>query len=195
MNERPDTKVIHLIRYPLGYAKSLYKRLYKNQDATHFHEANRLNLITRLKKAQSIGLDFPLKKSELEFLSELEIIVWNWAIGNQIIYQQGKINDRQTFIITYEQLLINPVETVKSIYDYCELPWSIEIENAINFTFKSSGSLATDYKSIFSEQEQEITKNIISKFSLKNLWNNEMWSDLDKIKAEDKDDTISYSPY
>lgn len=195
MKKRPDTKIVHLIRYPLGYIKSLYKRLYKNQNADSLHRANRLNLIARLEKAKSIGLDFPLKKTNVEHLNKLEVLVWNWAIANQIIYQQGKINDRQTFIITYEQLLISPVETIKSVYDYCGLPWSIEIENAVCFTFKSSISLATNYISVFSEEEQQITLNIINRTSLKNLWNNEMWSSLEQIKSENKNDNISYSPY
>jgi hypothetical protein len=195
LKERPNVKVIHLIRYPLGYAKSLYKRLYKDSDTTHFHEANRQNLSERIEKAQYLELDIPLKKTEIESLSELEVIIWNWVIGNQIIYRKGNINEGKTFVITYEQLLIDPIETIKGVYEYCQLPWSEEIENALNFTFKSSVSLATDYSSFFPQQEQEITKQIIDKSSLKNLWNNELWIELGKIKAKAKNNTISYSPY
>lgn len=192
---RPNVKTVHIVRYPLGFLQSLDQRLYKKKvDEQHFHVQNRLNLLNRLHNAAKVGLHFPLTDKEIESLSNLEVIIWNWLIFNESLYKLGE-DKKQNLVVTYEQLLTNGKEVVKQVFEHCNLQWTEAQEKSVQKTFVTSAFKALSFQSYWSEEDKKLAESILSHSSIKHLWDDALWERLNLLAENQSKKEVSYSPY
>ncbi|NOY69660.1 MAG: sulfotransferase [Deltaproteobacteria bacterium] len=188
----PEVKVVYLVRHPLGYAKSLYQRLYQKGDKKYYHERNLLILKKRL---PFLTGDYHGRLAdEIKTLSLFETVVWNWLTFNDETYRFFR-DDPRVLTVVYEQLLCNPLETIKSVYNHCGLSWNILYEAEIYHTFSGSAHLAVNFHKFWPADKQETAKGILRDSAVMHLWDKKLWSQLDRISRDQKGGFLKYSPY
>lgn len=192
INHRPQTKIIILIRHPLGFAQSLYCRLYKGQDPNYFYEQNCQKILSRLQYGEENGVELP--SIDINSLTLFESVIWNWLLFYETSYQLYS-SHQSVLTITYEQLLANPLEQAKTIFNHCSLPWNSEIEEKVRKTYQQSAHLAQSYKNYWQQESQKLTDKILSYSSVRNFWDDQLWADLDKLAADQEANQVAYTPY
>lgn len=189
---RPGIKIIHLVRHPLGFAQSMYRRVYEAGDKQYFHRQNLMGLEKKLRYAKEAGLNFPL--TEIKTLDFFETVIWNWLIFNETIYQRYR-GKHQLMTIVYEQLISDPELTLRKVFDHCQLSWSKDIENAIKKTFSRSSQLALSFRAYWPAEVQKSADDILSGSSIMSLWSKLLWDRLDHLTDMQGNDPVTYRPY
>lgn len=195
IKHRPETKIVFLIRHPLGYAQSLYRRFYSRfdeEEVNSFYEKNCDNIRSRLKYARENNLDVP--SPDVSSLNPFESVIWSWLLFNEISYQLYS-NQQSVITVVYEQLLANPVEQIKAVFDHCGLPWNSELAQKIQTTYGQSARLAQSFRDYWDEDAQKVAAEILSHSSIQSFWSDQLWENLDNLAKEQLAAQPSYSPY
>ena len=189
---RPQTKVIFLMRHPLGFAQSLYRRLYQHGNQRYYHQQNCRLLQARLQQSEQLGVHFP--DVDLDGLSLLESVIWNWWVFHEMSYQLFSPHPA-VLTVVYEQILANPTVQLKSVFEHCALPWDRRTEQAVQQTYSRSAHLAQSFRTYWSQQDQQTAYDILCNASVRSFWPDESWDQLCDLAADQQATQVAYSPY
>ncbi|MGF1491793.1 MAG: sulfotransferase [Microcoleaceae cyanobacterium] len=192
LENRPQTKVVFLIRHPLGFAQSLYRRLYNHRDQGRHHRQNCQLLRSRLQYRMNLGLDVP--EVDVDSIDLFESVLWNWFVFNQTSYELHTAYPNVQTVV-YEQLLVDPVAQFKAVYAHCGLRWDSCVEQSIQQTYGHSAHLAQSFQNYWSAEYKQAAEQILARSSLRAFWTGKLWSTLDQLTTEQKATEVAYSPY
>ena len=197
LENRPGTKVIFLVRHPLGFSQSLHKRYYQQRtvDLVH-HEQNCERLRLRIWQAQQLGIKLPSEVTAVDVnsLGRFEVVLWSWFVFHEIGYHLYS-GQPDVEIVTYEKILAEPIPQLKKIYAHCNLPWDEHVEQAVSSTFGFSARLAQSFLQYWSEDEQQIANDVLRHSSMRSAWTDELWKALDELALAQEGVEVSYQPY
>ena len=194
LENKNDIQVVFLLRHPLGYAQSLYRRLYNYSSPDQlifYQQKNILNIKNQLDYAnlKNINVSVP---EDIESLDLFESVIWNWILFHEVNYKL--LSCQESFLtITYEDILANPITEIKSVFEHCSLPWNDYIETQVNYTFSQSAHLARSFETYWPEKTKKIVSELLSDSCLRELWNDDLWERLDTLVTTQKGE-ITYTP-
>lgn len=139
-NLKLKNKPIFLLRHPLAVAKSSIEVIYKSK--------KEISIETQWKPEGEI-LELYNRNADLftHNKSSLERAVARWCINNYHALQM--LNEDKYILVYYEEMLVNPYETIEQIFDTWNIPIPEEIFKEIE---KPSSS---DFKKDFRKNKQE----------------------------------------
>jgi len=111
--ENFDIRIIYLVRHPIPTSLSIIRRNWGNFVEYLLHNPYIINKYLNEKK---LNYSFQI----LENGTNLEKFVLEWCLHN--LYPLSVYNDRNWLTITYEELLLRPIEMVDLICNYLDLP-------------------------------------------------------------------------
>jgi hypothetical protein len=164
-NQRPEVRIIHIIRHPGGYLASWKARYLKLNDREAVGAVNRQRLEAVLQADPSwhdIWGDCTSMTAE-------ESELWYWRYAAETIHAAGRGKENYRLVV-YEELASRPLETMNSIYEFCGLPWSSEQESMIGHTTRDSQEIATAWHQKLSPEDHQIVSRILTGTNLQSLW-------------------------
>ncbi len=191
----PQTPIIHLIRYPGGFYKSLTSRFfskYDEQGKKVFETINKIMLSKRLNLAKEKNITFP--EVDIDSMNLLECTFWNWLVMNELIYSHYAKKSLIKLVV-FENLICDPINEFKSIYDYCGLPWSPIIEEQIGYVFSQSAKTALSFRQALSTSDQDFIHKTLQYSSLPELWSEQLWQNIESLADKQKSASITYDPF
>ena len=199
LDNRPGTKAIFLVRHPLGFLQSLYKRFYQDkpiESIDRYHEKNCARLLLRISQARQLGVELPseLLSAEISSLDRFEVLLWSWLVFSEIGYHLYSKRP-EVLTVTYEKMLAEPIPQLKEIYAHCNLPWDEYVERSVSYTFSSSARLARSFAKYWSEDQQQLANDILRHSSMREFWTEELWKSLDDLAIAQSGTAVSYQPY
>jgi hypothetical protein len=191
LSSDPDARVIFLVRHPLGYAQSLYNRMFK-QDMVYFTDKYLRTLKQRIAMLRDTGAHIP--DLNLDSLEPFDIILLNWFVSNEFIYSMYGDRD-QVMTVIYEELLANPEETVEEIFNHSDIPWNSDIKESVSYIFSGSAKLAQSFRKKCSSDQINSADNVLNYSSLSHYWDNSLWNRLAILEEAQSQKPVTYSPY
>lgn len=145
---RPNVPVVHIIRHPGGQLNSGIRRFFSTLDPAEIESETRLYQ-GLLKTALQVDPDWQDIIPNIDSMTLAEAVAWFWRYNNEAIYKTGKEYKNYHWLI-YENLAQRPIETAKSVYDFCEIPWTTQAEMNISQNRRTSvwGKLPSDSKTV-----------------------------------------------
>ncbi len=169
--EQRNIKFVHIIRYPLGYLSSLRNQHYLKYNNLNHFQYNKVRFFQLLDTVKKLELDLEIPSPENLSLFELDL--WNWVMYNKILLKLLTHN-RNAIIFTYEELLLNPVDTMSKAYEHCGLDFNSKVEKDIRFTFEDTKYKINSYKSLFSDIHKKQVDEILLKIGMIDFWSQEV---------------------
>lgn len=192
LENRPGIKHLFLVRHPLGFAQSIFRRFYTPENEQHYHRLNLETIRTGLDFAETLGLELP--DVDVDSLDMFESTIWHWYVFNEITYQVCQ-NHPSVLTIVFEALLADPATHIQAAYEHCDLDWTPEIEAAVRETYKSSAHLALSFRESLDEEQQRLTEAMLSQSQIQSLWPDNLWEQLESMSHAQDASKPSYSPY
>ncbi|MEQ9000864.1 MAG: sulfotransferase [Coleofasciculus sp. B1-GNL1-01] len=162
---RPNVLVIHIVRHPGGFLNSMSRRYWADQDITVIKQDNQ----ERLRQIVKYEPEWAERFGEIEAMSEEESELWYWRYASETIHTAGE--GRANYVqLVYEDLVANPIDVAKHVYDKCHLPWTKDIEAEIAKSASSSQVIATAWSKKLEPEKIELTKRILAGSFMSNWW-------------------------
>jgi len=165
LRNRPEARVLHIVRHPGGYLNSLINRWWSTADMGRVERDNR----DRLAQVAASDPVWGDRFGDLGALSAVEAELWYWRYCTETIYQAGEGNPRYQ-LIKYEELTRNPVETSRSIYRSCDLDWDDAVERAIRRSSTDSQAIASMWRDKLSAEQIAMVEWVLHDSLMRNWW-------------------------
>jgi Sulfotransferase domain len=194
LKNNPDTRVVLIIRHPLGFAQSLYKRFYTKKSEAELNSSREKNIQLLKKRFESAKANgFQLPSLDFDSLDLFESVVWGWLFFNEISYQLYK-SEPSVKIVCYEEILANPVKNLQSVFNHVELPWNDQIQAVISEIYSQSAKLGTSFRSFWDPAQCERVEQILQSTQVKELWTADLWQNLEQM-SESQSGQLTYDPF
>jgi len=164
---RPAVIVIHIVRHPGGFLNSWEKRCVAGLglDPVNVKKDND----ERLRKIAQSDPQWAEILEDIDAMSIEESELWYWRYVNETIYLAG--HERPNYIqLIYEDLVANPLQVMKRIYEKCNLPWTTEIEQEISNSASQSQSIATAWPKKLKSKQVELVRRILKSSFMAQWW-------------------------
>jgi len=165
LNHRSDNTVIQIMRHPGGFLNSWRNRYVTQQAVDQIRQANS----DRLKKIAAASPEWDHRMGNIDAMSIDESELWYWCYANEVVYRAGRGQSNYQLII-YEDLVQNPVDTMKQVYGSCGLPWTHCIETKITSSASASASIATAWKHQISLEQRQLVDSILATSAMADQW-------------------------
>lgn len=149
----PSCRAILILRHPCGHIASILRgealgRFQSRDPASEDYGI--LELILATEQAKSRGLDMAAFRA----MSPVERLAWRWVVFNEkAMVDTATLNNCRA--IRYEDLCVNPLAVVRSLFDFAELSWS---EQTYNFIKESTERDSISYHSLFKNPARSVSK-------------------------------------
>ena len=179
LNNRPDSKIIHIVRHPGGVLQSWRKRYLANRDHAKVLQAN----VDRLKAIADLHPKWAKYFGDLSTISVEEAEMWFWRYSTEALNTQG--SNRENYrLILYEQIMTNPLEEISRVYKFCGLSLSDEIIARIDPSVNQSqrkkipwnkkivadSSVANKWRQTISKTNKKIINKVLQGSILEHWW-------------------------
>jgi len=165
----PEIPIVFMMRHPFSVACSRIRLGWEDHLNDLFIQKN-------------LNEDFLYKYNDIIYknMDKFERQILMWCIENYI--PLNSLKSDELYIIFYENLFINPVKEVQSLFDYLNLPISDslfdKIQNPSSMTKKSSPLITGQdpllyWKNILSHEQIFNALKIMDKFRLNKIYGNE----------------------
>ncbi len=142
LEQRPEVPVFHIVRHPGGFLNSWANRWARGRDQDAILRDNRARLRSIVAEDPSWGPRF----GDIETASVERTELCYWLYMNEVIHAAGEGRERYVHIV-YEDLVEDPVATMRRCFDTMGLAWSREIEARIRRTGGGSAQIADAWRS------------------------------------------------
>jgi len=143
----PNGRLVFIIRHPCGVVASQMRGM----------KLGKLTHETPFKTicASSVGRRHDLSVEYLSSLTVEEQLAWIWVAMNEKAFEELR-DAENAMVVTHEALCMEPVDTSRSMFDFCDLPWSGQTEGFL----RQSESLdrKPDYFDVKRNPRQEVEK-------------------------------------
>jgi hypothetical protein len=164
---RPSALVIHIVRHPGGYMNSWKKRCVAGLglDPVNVKKDND----ERLRQVVESDPQWAELFGNIDAMSIEESELWYWRYIHETLYQVG--HERPNYMrLIYEDLVADPLQVMKSIYEKCNLPWTTEIEREISNSASRSKSIATAWHKKLQPEQVELVRRIFKGSFMAQWW-------------------------
>jgi hypothetical protein len=166
LQNRPAAQVLHIVRDPGGFLNSYIKRWLSLQaDLEEVTHVNR-NILSQIAAHEP---DWAERFGNIEGMSLLESELWYWVYCSETIHKAGEGNPRYQLIL-YGNLVRDPVETSRSLYQDCGLEWDDSIEQAIRRSSQRSGEIATAWQHALDAEQIALVERILEQSAMRTWW-------------------------
>ncbi len=144
---------VHIVRHPCGYISSVIR----GESEQKFRDNNPSSddwgifeklLLTDTARSYGLGMKY------LKGLEPVQRLAWRWLIYNEHTYRENLQNPRYRLLL-YEDVCDSPVETMKEVFAFCNLPWDPQTEA---FITRSSRRSRAGYYSIYRDPKEASAK-------------------------------------
>ena len=168
LRNRPTVLVIHIVRHPGGFLNSMSRRYWADQDITVVKQNNR----ERLRQIVKHEPEWAERFGDIDAMSVEESELWYWRYASETIHTTGE--GRPNYVqLVYEDLVANPIEVAKHVYEKCHLPWTKEIEAEIAKSASSSTAIATAWYKKLEPEQIELVQRILDSSLMSQWWDNQ----------------------
>lgn len=181
LHNRPQARVIHIVRHPGGFLNSWTNRWLNTHDAARVHADN----LARLK---TIAVGSPVwgeRFGDIDAMSVEESELWFWRYTNEVIHEAGKGRDNY-LLVNYDELSSQPMDLARRVYLFCGLPWTDAIEQRVRATSKESESIATAWRDKLSDEQIALVMRFLKESPI-----GQWWSEAELQSMNNKDGTAS----
>ena len=178
LNNRPDSKIIHIVRHPGGVLQSWRKRYLANRNHAKVLQAN----VDRLQAIADLHPKWANYFGDLSTISVEEAEMWFWRYSTEALSTQGS-NRKNYRLILYEQIITNLFEEISRIYKFCGLSLSDEIMERIdhsnqpqrkktqwNKKIVADSSVASKWRQTISKTDKKILNKVLQGSMLEHWW-------------------------
>ena len=123
LRHRPNATVIHVVRHPGGFLRAWQQRYLARRDASEMVEAGR----ARLRRIAKIEPEWAERFGNLDVMTVEETELWFWRYTCETIHGSGANNSRY-LLVKDEDLVDDPTDSARRMFDMCELPWNERVE-------------------------------------------------------------------
>ncbi len=142
----PTARAIYLLRHPCGFVASQLRGRRQHKFAQDYAPSEDYSLFKELINsalAQRRGLTIEALKQ----LEPLERLAWRWALFNERVLADAE-QCRNSMVLRYEDLCLEPLETAKRLFDFAGLAWPAQTQA---FVESSISTDVSDYYSVFKD--------------------------------------------
>jgi hypothetical protein len=165
LKNRPEARVLHIVRHPGGFFNSYAKRWLALADAEQVLRDNR----ARLEMVAASDPAWAERFGDIASLSLVEAELWFWRYAAESIHAAGQ-NSSQYQLIVYEDLVRDPLGVARAAYDGCGLPWTATIEQTIQRMAQESEAIATAWRKKLKGEHREMVERILEDSPLREWW-------------------------
>jgi hypothetical protein len=153
---RYHLRIVYLIRHPAAVANSFYQQHWTGEQFT-----------SRFTPSTLKQIDY----------QQYQTSFWNEHGAMQAFVQKLSLDTLRNYadylIVKYEDLCLNPSETFRRVYDFCDIQWDADIDEKIHQMSNQPVSVSLNRQSSFRNS-----------FSMINKWKSEMDEfDINQVKA------------
>jgi len=165
LERRPETRIIHIVRHPGGFARSWMKRWLRNRDADDVARRN----LDRLDRVRQLDPAFALLQGDLARLSPLESELWFWRWCNDRVAAAGERHPAYRRIL-YEQVTARPLESCRELYGFCELTWTESVEAGVRRDTERSEEIAGAWRTELDADAIGAVRKVIAGSRMERWW-------------------------
>lgn len=165
LRNRPEARVLHIVRHPGGFLNSLMKRLWSELDMETVVRDNR----ERLARIAATDPVWACRFRDVDTLSPVETELWYWRYSSETIHQAGEGSPHYQ-LVKYEELTGNPQEVSRAVYRGCGLAWNDTIEQAIHQKSGESQSIAAAWETKLASEAIAAVKRILGDCAMRDWW-------------------------
>jgi hypothetical protein len=167
LENRPEARVLHIVRHPGGFLNSYIKRWLSYQaDQEEVARANR-NVLVQIVAHEP---EWAERFGDIAAMSLLESELWYWVYCAETIHRAGEGNPRYQ-LVNYLDLARDPVEVSRALYRGCGLDWDNAIEQAIRRSSQESESIASAWRRALDAEQIALVERILAKSTMGTWWN------------------------
>lgn len=180
LKHRPQRPIIHIARHPGGQLNSAINRFFAHLDPPQ-QEQERLLYTGILNTVVQFEPHWANVFGNPDEMHLIEAVAWFWRYNNEEIYKAGHQCSNYMFL-TYEQLTQSPLQYARQVYNFCNLPWSNEIEhiirNGLSLSMwgqlsQSPHQIAKTWKNNLDPNYQTLANRVLENSILNQYWAHE----------------------
>ncbi len=165
LEHRPDTKVLHLARHPLGFLNS-----WRNYHlARHDHQETLTNNRIRLKTLIKLEPEWAGRIGDPDSVGVEEAELWYWRYGLETICAAGSGRPNYKFI-RYEELAAEPLAISDEIFAFCGLSRDEDAEAIIAKIASQSASIASSWRKQSNSDDARLVKKVLAGSTIEDWW-------------------------
>ena len=129
-------KPVHLIRHPCGYVNSVLRGV----DIGALHKLPPLGRLLDTRSAKRLGA----KPSEIDVLSDVEQLAWNWLLSNAEAVAAVDAADGDSVI--YDELARDPTRIMRNLFERTGIDWVPQVDAFLRETSTREGGYFSVYR-------------------------------------------------
>lgn len=171
LRERPDGKVIQIVRHPGGFLKSWLKRWVRGEGgqergkgtADKLREEDRLREIVRRDERWSRLL------GDVEAIGREERELWWWRYLNEALHASGKGRENYRLVL-FEDLAHQPERVSREVYGFCGLEWNEGIAASVRSISRGAEKIARAWKDELEPDKVALVEKVLYGSSMERWW-------------------------
>jgi hypothetical protein len=166
LRNRPEARVLHIVRHPGGFLNSYINRwLSLQDDHNKVLSDNRRRLVMVAASAPEWGERF----GDVGTMSLLEAELWFWCFAAEAIDEAGRGNPSYQLII-YEDLARDPIGVARAVYRTCDLPWDEPVERAVRASSGESKAISSSWRKKLTPEQVGLVEKILAATAFREYW-------------------------
>lgn len=163
LRQRPDQKVLHIVRHPAAYLRSWKSRYLETLDTESVRSAN----IERLRLVAVAEPEWGERFGDLERLSADESELWFWLYSAESIHLAGGKSQSYRRVLD-EEVAMNALSASRSLYSFWGLEWTSTVEQRVADRAAAWAADTARWTDIVSADQAETVRRVVA--------NSEVWS-------------------
>jgi hypothetical protein len=162
---RPNVRVLHIVRHPGGFLNSWRRRYLAKRDAESVSDANR----ARLKLIAEESRDWAERFGDIETMAVEESELWYWLYACEQIHRAGH-GSPMYHLVVYEEMADEPVRVARGVFEACGLPWTQELEEAVRGDSGESRGIAEAWRGKIGLADAKIIDRVLEGSAISHFW-------------------------
>jgi hypothetical protein len=165
LEQRPQARVIHIVRHPGGFLNSWRNRYLASRDEQAVRAANARRLALVIAADPGWGP----RLGDLDAMSVSESELWYWLYACEVIEQSGLGRPGYQRLL-YEELTAAPLERAREVYRTCGLEWSEDVARSIGATTGQSQHIAGAWRDRVSRADVDLIERVLAGSVIEGWW-------------------------
>ncbi len=169
---RPNARVLHMVRHPGGFTNSWKRRYLGEGDAGEIRRAN----LARLAEVSRVAPHWADRFGALEALSTEEAELWFWRYATESTWEAGR-RHRAYKCVTFESLAADLPGTLRDVYAHCglALPGSVlaaaeRMPSRFSGKAEAAGEIAAAWRRKLDPADVERVDHVLEGSPIRGLW-------------------------
>ncbi len=165
VRNRPETKMVHVVRHPAGFLHAYHIRWLTGRDVGTVCELNR----ARLKKISQVDIGWAERFGDIERMSVCEAELWYWVYVCEVTHCAGDGRDNYV-LIRDEDVVGDPVGAGKRLYEACGLEWNDYAQAWLEGMADHWREHAEPWRELVSDEDAELIERILGGSMMRDWW-------------------------